>query len=70
MNYDYQWITATCPHCGFLNKISSQFLENRNPKAIYCDSEEGGCDKLFVVKVTLIPKIEIFNVVVPEEAPV
>jgi len=43
-----------CPYCSFNNKVKVEVGENRNMSGVYtCDSDEGGCDKDFVLYSTL-----------------
>ena len=44
----------TCPYCGFENMRRFED-ESRSPSAVYCDSEEGGCDGLVV----LSPRVKV-----------
>ena len=58
MNIQYKF---DCPYCGYVN---SKFYTGTNPtpssiswnEVMYCDLENGGCDRLMVVNATL--KIE------------
>jgi hypothetical protein len=45
-----------CPHCNFLNKLNID-AHNYRPEVVCCDSEEGGCDRLFVLTVSWPPPI-------------
>jgi hypothetical protein len=49
--------------CGFVNKITpaqSDYLnaQDGKPFVMTCDNEEGGCDRYFVVEVTLSAAIK------------
>jgi hypothetical protein len=43
-------IEVTCPYCGFkqVRNLSSEPVQ-----LIICDSDEGGCDKTFVARVSI-----------------
>ena len=40
----------TCPYCG-QELIYAVNLDTAHPQVIICDSEEGGCDQAFAVKI-------------------
>jgi hypothetical protein len=40
---------AICPYCGYVNKVGYSPKNFLSREIIYCDSEEGGCDKPFAV---------------------
>ena len=47
-------IRVKCPYCGFENVIKAKSVNNSyHPNVVTCDSEEGGCDRFFGVKITL-----------------
>lgn len=41
-------IKVKCPHCSFL--MDMRIKEKSGKQKINCESEEGGCDKDFMVK--------------------
>lgn len=49
----------SCPYCDFVNKVDSVHYTRSglNTDVICCDSEEGGCDKQFAIKIKLIHEI-------------
>ena len=59
----HRTISIKCPMCGFVNKITpaqSDYLnaQDGKPFVMTCDNEEGGCDRYFVVEVTLSAAIK------------
>lgn len=46
-----------CPYCTKKILYSRELAIGRNDLVIVCDSEEGGCDKYFMVLVDLKPVI-------------
>ena len=40
----------TCPECGVVNKFRQYDVPEQGREFRYCDPEDGGCDKLLVVK--------------------
>lgn len=49
-----------CPECGFTNKrYSMDFELTSTTEIVYCDSEEGGCDKQIVIKKKLKIETEV-----------
>jgi hypothetical protein len=64
MKYD-RTLHVKCPMCGYDNKISEQQQNNLGvkegrPFIVLCDNEEGGCDRYFVVEVTLTAHVHSF----------
>lgn len=44
-------VEIKCPYCGFVNKVNLEYEDQYpSPGIIICDSEEGGCDRYFVIK--------------------
>ena len=71
MNYPYV-IEVRCPMCKHVNTLDEKQLDyysakNNKPFVICCDSEEGGCDRYFVVKITLEPHVQTYIVDAPIE---
>ena len=59
-NYTYtKVVRVKCPYCGFENKIYSG--NDGEIDSMYCDVEEGGCDKLFGFQVNLVPKVRVWH---------
>jgi hypothetical protein len=57
MNYD-NTVSVKCPMCGFENKLDKMAqdwyrIKDGDPFVMTCDSENGGCDRFFVARVTL-----------------
>ena len=47
-------VYVKCPYCSFVNKWSLEIPKNTMKyTTLYCDIKEGGCDKLFLVKLLL-----------------
>ncbi|MBA7543816.1 hypothetical protein ES705_36157 [subsurface metagenome] len=38
-----------CPYCGHVNSIAYPVDNYRTADVLWCDSEDGGCDKKFVI---------------------
>ncbi len=57
--------TAVCPYCGYQNewpvKVSSYDTDNRF--FLYCDCEDGGCDELIAVQVSVRTLTTAFKLV-------
>lgn len=51
-------VEVKCPYCDFENKRRVDFKESSIMEVWYCDSEEGGCDRRFVVDVFLAQEIK------------
>ena len=44
-------VEVYCPYCGFINKYYFVIDRHYIPKQIvYCDIEQGGCDRDFVIE--------------------
>lgn len=41
---------TTCPYCKFENRINREITPGSTEELIYCNSENGGCDKQFAIK--------------------
>lgn len=64
MNYS---ITVKCPNCGTENHRAMKASATASREMWTCDSEAGGCDKEFVVELTLgTPTARVFKL---EEVP-
>lgn len=46
-----QILKIKCPYCNFVIDTSITITDNRS-RLVFCDSEDGGCDREFVVKPT------------------
>ena len=48
-------VYATCPYCNFINKWNLKIPKRRyiDYTGHYCDIDEGGCDKMFLVQLSL-----------------
>jgi len=57
------WLHIVCPHCGkeinWGNAVER--FENDRMEIINCLSDEGGCDKDFLVKIRLMPIVETYD---------
>jgi hypothetical protein len=55
----------TCPFCGLKQKFPydlDTFKNGQNYHPTYCNLDEGGCDKMFIVYIILEPKTKIYKV--------
>lgn len=53
-------ISAICPHCYYENRIAIKYLL-QDINVIYCNLDEGGCDRLFGVKVQVQSTVELYT---------
>ena len=60
------WIT--CPYCNHINKVEIEYENEYTPIVMWCNSEEGGCDKVFALRITLKASYELWDMIprVPE----
>lgn len=54
--------TWKCPHCGHENMVASNESTTRTHQAVYCDSEEGGCDTLVLAQPYYVTHCYVFTV--------
>jgi hypothetical protein len=60
-------LKVKCPYCQFENHLSDGWqvvlhLEDGKPVVMTCDSEAGGCDRLFVLQVDYMPVIAVSRI--------
>lgn len=63
----YEW---TCPHCGHRNRNLATVRDrygSLSPALVYCDIEDGGCDRMVAVKPRLSVQTEVYRVVNPTD---
>lgn len=63
----YEW---TCPHCGHSNSNLAAVRDrygSLSAALVYCDIEDGGCDRMVAVKPRLLVQTEVYRVVNPTE---
>lgn len=53
--FRFKW---TCPYCKHENSV----VTDDRQKLLYCDVEQGGCDKLSVVKMIVTTTTEVLKV--------
>jgi len=64
----FEW---KCPHCGFSQRHVGPLPSvngGRESELVYCDSEEGGCDKLVALEWRIQPVYRAMKVEDPDEA--
>lgn len=62
------FITAKCPECGLENKVILNYSINEyDPQIVTCDSDNGGCENYFAVRVKLLPEVTVFRVIDVDE---
>jgi hypothetical protein len=49
-----------CPYCQIANELIPARFEVRTPHVIYCNQDEGGCDRQFLIE--LVPQPPLVNV--------
>ncbi len=60
---DIRFVTK-CPYCKTETKQLVEMKHSCHLRTIaYCDPEDGGCDKPFVVTVGLAPTVQVFALV-------
>lgn len=52
-------LTVICPYCGF---TQSREVDPSKPQLMTCDSDEGGCDKTFVVRASIRPTVDTYKI--------
>lgn len=58
-------VGCKCPYCGEVTSVQTSGV--RDNKIAYCDSKEGGCDKIFAVTIVLNPSVTIYKLVKGED---
>jgi hypothetical protein len=43
-------VDVKCPHCGHMHMVYLSELTQYAPKVETCDSDAGGCDRMFLVR--------------------
>lgn len=61
MSHDFHY-TYKCPHCGAKQTRYCPTEDSGLPHVVYCDVEGGGCDRMLVVKVDLVPTVTVWKV--------
>ena len=55
-------IWLKCPYCGLVHPIAINPCKGDiTPQMVTCPSDNGGCDKVYAVKITLVPTIEVYR---------
>jgi len=62
MERDRVTAEVRCPYCGMVQKALVDARAPGRVTPIYCDCDEGGCDRLFIAKVTILIKTETYQV--------
>jgi hypothetical protein len=65
MNVNFpRFTTITCPYCNHKNTIKIDYtMSEFNPSIVVCDSETGGCDRSFAVRINLEISYELFELI-------
>jgi len=63
MNANLQFtIDVKCPYCGTINEVRVQYDKSTSyPQPIYCDIEQGGCDRLFAIQIAVTLHHKIYT---------
>lgn len=63
----YEW---TCPDCGHRNSNLATVRDRHGSLSaalVYCDIEDGGCDRMVAVKPRLLVQTDVYRVVNPTD---
>ena len=54
--------TVTCPYCGLEQaaSVELEYVTGNNYAMKFCDYENGGCEKPFMVSVTLTTQTKVY----------
>jgi hypothetical protein len=56
-------IQSKCPYCGCVNNNNAELIPKVHRKIVVtCDSDEGGCDKIYVASAALKVECEVFKI--------
>ena len=50
---DFMELQFVCPHCDMVQKGNINLNDVTRPKLAICDTDQGGCDKEFIIRIAV-----------------